>query len=137
MVEIKKQPYGGVLRKRCSEICSKFTGEHPCQSVVSVKLQSNFIEMSLWHGYSPVIWLHIFRTPFAKNTSGRLLLEINYKSQIFSSYPHTSTHSFHTSLQTGQRTNKEQEQKNKTKQKRNSKAKQRKYVFSKALQVSV
>ena len=121
MVEIKKQPYGGVLRKRCSEICSKFTGEHPCQSVVSVKLQSNFIEMSLWHGYSPVIWLYIFRTPFAKNTSGMLLLEINYKSQIFSSYPHTSTHSFHTSLQTGQK-NKNK----KTKQNKNRIAKQNK-----------
>ena len=121
MVEIKKQPYGGVLRKRCSEICSKFTGEHPCQSVVSVKLQSNFIEMSLWHGYSPVIWLYIFRTPFAKNTSGRLLLEINYKSQIFSSYPHTSTHSFHTSLQTGQKNNNK-----KIKQNKNRIAKQNK-----------
>ena len=27
----------GVLK-----ICSKFTGEHPCQSVISIKLQSNF-----------------------------------------------------------------------------------------------
>ena len=38
--------------------------------------QSNFIEMALRHGYSPVNLLHIFRTSFSKNTSGRLLLKI-------------------------------------------------------------
>ena len=30
--------------------------------------------MALRHGCSPVSLLHIFRTPFPKNTSGRLLL---------------------------------------------------------------
>ena len=30
--------------------CSKFTGEHPCRSVISIKLQSNFIEIALRHG---------------------------------------------------------------------------------------
>ena len=34
----------------------------------------DFIEITLQHGYSPVNLLHIFRTPFSKNTSGRLLL---------------------------------------------------------------
>ena len=34
----------------------------------------NFTEIALWHGYSPANLLHIFRTPFPKNTSGRLLL---------------------------------------------------------------
>ena len=29
------------LRKGVLKICSKFTGEHPCQSVISIKLQSN------------------------------------------------------------------------------------------------
>ena len=38
------------------------------------KLQSNFIEIILWHGCSPVNSLHIFRTAFLKNTSGWLLL---------------------------------------------------------------
>ena len=33
-------------------------------------LQSNFIEITLWHGCSPVNLLHIFKTPFSKNTSG-------------------------------------------------------------------
>ena len=37
-------------------------------------LQSNFIEIALWHGCSPVNLLHIFRTPFPRNTSGWLLL---------------------------------------------------------------
>ena len=40
------------------------------------KLICNFIETTIWHGCSPVNLLHIFRTPFTKNTSGWLLLEI-------------------------------------------------------------
>ena len=39
-----------------------------------MRLQSSFIEITLRHGCSPVNLLHIFRTPFLKNTSGRLLL---------------------------------------------------------------
>ena len=58
------------------KICSKFSGEHPRRSAISIKLQSNFIEIALLHGCSPVHLLHIFRTPFPKNTSGWLLLEI-------------------------------------------------------------
>ena len=38
------------------------------------KFASNFIEIALRHGCSPVNLLHIFRAPFLKNTSGRLLL---------------------------------------------------------------
>ena len=38
------------------------------------KVASNFIEIALRHGCSPVDLLHIFRAPFPKNTSGRLLL---------------------------------------------------------------
>ena len=67
------------LRKDVLKICSKFTGEHPCRSVISIKLQSNFIEIALWHGCSPVNLLYIFRTSFPSNTSGWLLL-INDKS---------------------------------------------------------
>ena len=64
------------LGKGVLKIYSKFTGEHPCRSVISIKLQSNFIEISLWHGCSPVNLLHILRTPFLKNTSGWLLLHL-------------------------------------------------------------
>ena len=55
------------------KICSKFTGEHSCCSSISIKLLCNFIEIALQHGCSPVNLLHIFRTPFLSNTSGRLL----------------------------------------------------------------
>ena len=57
------------------KICSKFTGEHPYQSVISIKLQGNFIEIKLRHRCSPVNLLHIFETLFTKNTSGWLLLK--------------------------------------------------------------
>ena len=45
--------------------------------------QSNFIEIILRHGCFPVNLLHIFRTPFPKNTSDRLLLDTIYDSNIF------------------------------------------------------
>ena len=66
------------LGKRGLKICSKFIGEHPCRSAISIKLQSNFIEIALWHGCSPINLLHIFRTPFSMNTSGWLLLYMIY-----------------------------------------------------------
>ena len=65
------------LRKGILKICSKFTEEHSCRSVISIKLL--FIDITLWHGYSPVNLLHIFRTPFYKNTSGQLLLKLQHK----------------------------------------------------------
>ena len=58
------------LGKDVVKICSKFTGEHPYRSAIC-----NFIEIALWHGCSPVNSLHIFRTPFRRNTSGWLLLK--------------------------------------------------------------
>ena len=58
----------GVLK-----ICSEFTGEQPFRSMVLIKFQSNVIEITLWHGCSPVILLPIFRTPFSKNTSEGLV----------------------------------------------------------------
>ena len=73
---IQKQPSRGALRKSALKICSKFIGEHPCWSVVLIKLLRNFIEVTLWHGCSPVNLLHIFWTHFSNNTSGRLLLLI-------------------------------------------------------------
>ena len=63
------------LRKHVLGICSKFTGEHQCRSVISITLLCNAIEIKLRHWCSPVNLLHIFRTPFSKNTCGRLLLK--------------------------------------------------------------
>ena len=39
-------------------------------------LQSNFIEIKLRHGHSPVNLLRIIRILFLKNTSGTLLLNV-------------------------------------------------------------
>ena len=53
----------GILKIFC-----KFT-EHPCQSAISIKLLCKFIEITLRHRWS-VNLLHIFTTPFRKNTFG-------------------------------------------------------------------
>ena len=50
---------------------------NPCRGVISIKLQNSFIEITLRHGCSPVNLLHIFRTPFLRNTSGWLLLYLS------------------------------------------------------------
>ena len=47
-----------------------------CRSAISVKLQKNFVEITLRHGCSPANLLHIFRATFLKNLSGWLLLDI-------------------------------------------------------------
>ena len=47
---------------------------NPCRSAFWIKLQSNFIEIKLRHGYSPVNLLSDFRTPLTKNNSVGLLL---------------------------------------------------------------
>ena len=44
------------------------------------KVARNFIEIAFRHGCSPINLLHIFRTPFPKNTSGWLLLNVPAKS---------------------------------------------------------
>ena len=58
---LKKHPSRSVLRKRCSE-----------------NLQSNFIEITLRHGCSPVNLLYISKTPFPKSTSDRLILVLQF-----------------------------------------------------------
>ena len=63
----------GVLK-----ICNKFTGEHPCWNVISIKLLCNFIEITLWHGCSLVNLLHIFRTSFSKNSSEEVVQDVRY-----------------------------------------------------------
>ena len=62
------------VRKGVLKICGKFTGEQSCRKVISIKLLCNFIAIIFRHWCSPVNLLHIFRTPFPWNTSGRLLL---------------------------------------------------------------
>ena len=36
-----------IFKKGVLKTCSKFTGKHPCQSVISIKLLSNLIEITL------------------------------------------------------------------------------------------
>ena len=67
----KSSPPEVFLGKVILKICSKFTGEHPCRSDFN---RSNFIEITFRDGCSPVNLLHIFRTPFPRDTSGWLLL---------------------------------------------------------------
>ena len=62
-------------------MCSKSTGEDPCQRAISITLQSNFIEIDLWHGCSLVNLLHSFRTAFSKNTSGGVASHNNAKKK--------------------------------------------------------
>ena len=49
------------LGKGVLKIYSKFTGEHPCQSAISINLLCNFIEIAHRHGCSPVNLMRIFR----------------------------------------------------------------------------
>ena len=71
------------LGKGVQRICGKFTGEHPCRKAISIKLQSNFIVITLQQWCSPVNLLHIFRTPFLKSTSGWLLLKVIVNQGFF------------------------------------------------------
>ena len=63
------------LGKEVLKICSKFTGEHPCRIVISIKLQSVFNEVTLQYVCSTVNLLLKFRAPFYKNIYGGLLLD--------------------------------------------------------------
>ena len=48
------------LGKGVRRIGSKLIGEQPCWSSISIKLQSNFTEITIRHGCSPVNLPHIF-----------------------------------------------------------------------------
>ena len=65
----------GVLK-----LCSKFTGEQPCRSVISIKLFYYFIEITHRDGCFPVNLLHISRTHFTKSTSEWLLLYLTFSN---------------------------------------------------------
>ena len=65
------------LEKGVLKLCSKFTGEHPCRSMLC-----NFIEIAFRHQCSPVNLLRIFRTPFLKNTCGWLLLKNEFPASF-------------------------------------------------------
>ena len=70
----RSDPQEVFLGKGVVKIYSKFTGEYPLRSVISIKLLSKIIEITLWSGYSPVNLLYIFRTHFNNTTYGGLHL---------------------------------------------------------------
>ena len=69
--------------KRCSENMQQIYRKTAIPSDLNkvakqlylIKLQSNFIEITLRHGYSPLNLLHIFRTSFTRNASEWMLLD--------------------------------------------------------------
>ena len=84
---LQKQPSKGVLRKRCSENIQQIYRRTPMS-----KCDFNKFALQFALGCFPVNLLHIFRTPFLKNTSGRLLLLLS-TTTVISSYLYT--HSLH------------------------------------------
>ena len=58
--------------------------ENTHAKVILIKLLSNFIDITLWHGCSPVNLLHVFRTPFYENTCKKLLLIV--KLSLYQKY---------------------------------------------------
>ena len=75
------------LGKGVLKIYSKFI-RIPMPKCDLIKLLCNFIEITPWHGCSPVKLLHILRTPFLRNTSKELLLKL--KSSFRSSHQRCS-----------------------------------------------
>ena len=73
---------GVFLRKGVLKLCCKFTGEHSCREVIWIW---NFTEIALQHRWFPVNLLHIFITPFPKNTSGGCFWKANVKTNWMSS----------------------------------------------------
>ena len=81
------QPSRGVFKKRCSENMQQICRRHPCQSVISIKLLCNFIEITLRHVCSPVYLLDNLKTPVLKSTFGWLFLNYNVRRNANSGFP--------------------------------------------------
>ena len=107
----QKQPSRGILIETFSGNMQQIYWRTSMANVIWKKRLNNFIEITLWHGCSPVHLQHIFRKPFPKNTSGGLLLiwvnlkyfqtsiqrmqcEHPYEHLHFNKYPHWICPSF-------------------------------------------
>ena len=75
------------LGKDVLKLCSKFLGEHPCRSAISIKLLCSFFEITHWHVCSPVNVPLIFRSLFLKNISGWLLLNLDLEAKQIAESP--------------------------------------------------
>ena len=60
------------LGKGVLKISNKFTGEHPCRTVILPKLFCDYSEITVWHRCSPLNLLDIFRTPFLRRAASIL-----------------------------------------------------------------
>ena len=65
-----------VMRIRYNISTADYAKTHDASYNKGAVKGSNFIEIALSHGCSPVNLLHILRTPFSKNNSGRLFLKL-------------------------------------------------------------
>ena len=78
---VQNQPSRGVLRKRCSKNIQQIYRRTPCRSAISIKLQSKFIEMAIWHECTIccIISEHLFlRTALGGGGGGGFLLVLKF-----------------------------------------------------------
>ena len=72
------EPSIDVLVTKCSENMQKTYRRTPMPKCDFNKVASDFIEIKFRHGCSLINLLHIFKTPFSRNTSEELLLYMNF-----------------------------------------------------------
>ena len=70
---LQKHPFRNILEESCSKNMQQIYRETPMPQCDFNKVASNFTEIALRHGCSPVNLLYIFRIPFPRNSSGWLL----------------------------------------------------------------
>ena len=75
-LDMQKQPFMGVLRKRCSENIQQIYWKTPIPKCGISKFPGQLYWNRTSHGCSPVNLLHIFRKRFPKNIYGGLLLDM-------------------------------------------------------------
>ena len=64
-------------------VCCGFSGAHPCVGVISIKLQSGFVEMALLRGCLPVGLLRVCGASFLEKTSEGLLVKTDNFTYAF------------------------------------------------------
>ena len=71
---------GALLKKSVLRNFTKFTGKYLCQGLFFNKdaglRPATLLKKRLWHRSFPVNFVKFLRTPFLRNTSGRLLLDM-------------------------------------------------------------